>query len=126
MRYNGFMSIEVRQLNQLEDKTVRLALHELETGLQELYGSYSPGLVVYGSYARDEATEDSDLDLLLLYSHPVNASLEIGRIVPLLAELNLRYGLLISVLPVSEHDYREGKGPFLRNVRQEGVAIDAR
>jgi len=119
------MNTQTRTLRQLEDGSVRLALDELEAGLQELYGSHSPGLVIYGSYARDEATEESDLDLLLLYPYPVNASREIARVVPLLAELNLRYGLLVSVLPVSEHDYRERQSPFWRNVRQEGVAIHA-
>lgn len=126
MRYDEPVTTRNGPVKRLEDRPVRQALRELEAGLLDLYSSYPPRLVVYGSYARDEATQDSDLDLLLLYSHPVNASLEIGRIVPLLAELNLRYGLLISVLPVSEHDYREGKRPFLRNVRQEGVAIGAR
>jgi uncharacterized protein len=125
VRYNDAMTIQSMPLKQLEDRPVRLALRELKVGLLGLYGSYPPRLVAYGSYARDEATEDSDLDLLLLYSRPVNPSHEIARIVPLLAALHLQYGLLISVLPVSERDYRESEGPFWRNVRQEGVAIHA-
>ena len=81
--------------------------------------------MAFGSYARGEATQESDVDLLLLYAYPVNPSQEISQLVSLLADLNLRYGLLISVLPMSDREYREAEGPFWRNVRREGVAIDA-
>ena len=109
----------------LTDEIAQAALRDFRAGLKDLYGTMPPDLVVYGSYARDEATEDSDLDLLLVYSTPVNASLEIKRLVSLLADINLRYGMLLSVLPVSAAAYRESQGPFWRNVRREGVPVDA-
>ncbi len=56
----------------------------------------------------------------------MNPSQEIRRVVPLLAELNLRYGMLLSVLPQSSAEYEEGEGPFWRNVRREGVFVYGR
>jgi hypothetical protein len=32
-------------------------------------------------------------------------------------------GVLISALPVSEEDYREGRGPWLLTARREGVPL---
>ncbi len=99
------------------------ALRDFGTGLELTYGLQRPLVVVYGSYPRGEANEDSDLDLLLLFSEPVNASREIDNLSSLLAELNLKYGLLLAVFPAWVGDYREGAGPFWRNVRREGIAL---
>lgn len=110
----------------LDDDLARLTLRDFQAGLASLYGTEAPTIVAYGSYARHEATEDSDLDLLLVFARPVTSSEEIRQVAPLLAELNLRYGMLLSVLPVSRDEYQEGEGPFWRNVRREGVPIDGR
>ncbi len=109
----------------LKDELVQLTLRDFQAGLQLLYPKAPPDIIVYGSFARGEATEDSDLDLLLLYSRPVDTSREIMHLASLLADLNLRYGMLISVLPVSMSDYKRAEGPFWRNVRREGMAINA-
>jgi uncharacterized protein len=52
-------------------------LQELSEGLRELYGERYRGLLLYGSYARSEATEESDVDLLLLLQGPLNPAQEI-------------------------------------------------
>jgi hypothetical protein len=43
----------------------------------------------------------------------------------ILAKINLRYGELVSVLPVSAKDYQVRNTPFWVNIRQEVVSIDA-
>jgi predicted nucleotidyltransferase len=47
--------------------SVRLALRELQKALLDLYGKEAPELLLYGSYARGDATPASDVDVLLLY-----------------------------------------------------------
>jgi len=46
---------------------------------------------------------------------------EIGRIIDIITEINLKYGVLISVYPVSEDDYKKVKSPPLINVRREDI-----
>lgn len=92
--------------------------------LEVLYGESAPRLIVYGSEAREEARRDSDVDLLLIYPHAVNRGEEIRRLAPLLADLNLAHGLLISVIPVAEVEYQMATGPFWNNIRREGVDIE--
>lgn len=41
-------------------------LCRIKTKLQATYGSRLKGVMLYGSEARGEATEDSDIDLLVL------------------------------------------------------------
>ncbi len=59
--------------------------------------------------------------MLLLYPGAVATGQEITRLGSVLADLNLRFGVLISVLPISAADYGKAVGPFWQNVRREGV-----
>lgn len=105
-------------------ENVRCALKELEHSLRELYGERAPVVKVYGSQARGEATADSDIDVLLIYPGKVRPGREIQRLRDILAEINLRYQELISVLPVSEKDYQGRMTPFWVHIRREGVPVD--
>lgn len=104
---------------------VRAALHELEAGLENLYGLAAPAILVYGSQARGEANTLSDVDVVLLYAEPPLRGREIARLAPLLADLNLRYQVVISVLPSAHAEYEQAAGPFWSNIRREGVRPDA-
>jgi len=41
--------------------------------------------------------------------------------IDIITEINPKYGVLISVYPVSDDDYKKVKSPLLINVRREGV-----
>jgi predicted nucleotidyltransferase len=45
---------------------VRAALDLLKAGLAEIYGDRLAGLVLYGSQARGDAREDSDVDVAVV------------------------------------------------------------
>jgi len=102
----------------------RAAMKHLYTVLRTIYGPDAPVLVLYGSEARGEANENSDVDILLIFRHAVNRGEEIRRLSPTLAELNLDHDLLVSVLPVAEAEYESATGPFWSNVRREGVLLE--
>jgi uncharacterized protein len=97
-------------------------LTELSEVLRKRLGVRFRGLWLYGSQARGDAGPESDIDLLLVLADPQRPALEIDRIVDILADFNLRYGVLLSVLPVAEPWLQEGGGPFWRQVRAEGIA----
>ena len=97
-------------------------LQEFTTALRVRYGDRYRGLWVYGSEARGEARPDSDVDLLLILRDANRPTREIDRIADILADFNLRYGVLLSVLPVDENTLMTSEGPFWRNVRREGKA----
>lgn len=107
------------------DQNTTLALRELQKALSSLYGIKAPRVFVYGSTAREQATDSSDIDVLLLYPYTVQPGREIARLSPVLADLNLRYQVLISILPTTEEDFRDAPGSFWGNVRKEGIPIGA-
>ncbi len=94
---------------------------ELCKGLRALYGSRFRDLLLYGSYARGDQREGSDVDLLALLDGPVITSREISRIANISAPISLEHDLVLSVLPVSQEAYRRGDTVFLQTVRQEAV-----
>lgn len=97
-------------------------LAQLQRELRDLYGDRFRGLLLFGSHARGEAREGSDVDLLVLLDGPVNAGREIWRMGAISGRLSLDAGLVLAVLPVSADEYRTKDSAFLRTVRKEAIA----
>jgi uncharacterized protein len=99
------------------------ALSGLEGKLRALYGQRLVHLVLFGSQARDDADEGSDIDVLVVLSAPVDAWEEIERTGRIVADLSLLYAVVISCVFIAEDRYGLEESPLLLNVRREGVLI---
>ncbi len=100
---------------------IKKALEEFKREIEKLYGKRLKRVILYGSYARGDATEDSDIDLLIVLEGNVIPGEEIDKMINIITEVNLKYGVLLSVYPVSEEDYTTVNSPLLINVRREGI-----
>jgi predicted nucleotidyltransferase len=107
----------------MDSWTLEEVLRDLDGGLRDLYGERHRGLVLYGSHARGEADEGSDVDLLLLLGGPVEVGREIRRSSGVVAPLALKAGLVLSLIPVSIEEYRASSDPYLINARREGAIV---
>lgn len=101
-------------------------LCRLERGLGDLYGERYRGLVLYGSYARGEAHDESDVDLLVLLEGEVDRFREASRTEPVKWPLFLESGYVLSLVPVGVEEFRGSREPFLWNAREEGVVLHGR
>jgi len=95
-------------------------LSEFRTELIKLYDKRLKQIILYGSWARGEATEDSDIDLLIVLEGNVSPGKEIDRMIDLITEINLKHNVLLAVYPVSEENYATLNSPLLLNIRKEG------
>ncbi len=102
---------------------VNKIVKEFKNQLAEIYGARLKSVLVYGSWARNEATEDSDIDTLVVLAGDVSPGREIDRMITVITETNLKYGVLLSVYPVSEADFASLRSPLLMNARREGVPV---
>jgi len=96
-------------------------LKEFKEELKKLYGKRLKNIILYGSYARGKATQDSDIDLAIVLDGDVVVGKEIDRLIDIVTRINLEYGVLLAVYPVSEKNYTTLNSPLLLNVRREGV-----
>ncbi|MCP4259558.1 MAG: nucleotidyltransferase domain-containing protein [Planctomycetes bacterium] len=97
-------------------------LKEFREKTEKLYNERLKGIILYGSYARKQQTVDSDIDLAVVLEGDVVAGKEIDRLIDVITDINIDYGVLLSVYPVSEEDYNSINSPLLLNIREEGVA----
>ncbi len=101
---------------------VRPILSELKRELSTIYGSRLKYLLIYGSYARGEAEEGSDLDLMVVLDQAADPLAERERLSELLFELSLKHDVVLSVLPVGEYALQQERKPLFINARREGVS----
>ncbi len=100
---------------------IREILKEFREEIEKLYSKRLRSIILYGSWARGDATEESDIDVLVVLEGEVIPGKEIDRMIDIITEINLKHGVLIAVYPVSEEDYSTINSPLLINVRREGV-----
>lgn len=104
-------------------ESLKAILAELKTRLQELYGDRLVEMVLYGSQARGDAEVGSDIDVLVVLRGEVNPAREIERTSDFICDISLRNDILVSCVFMDEDRYTHRNGPFLRNVRKEGIRV---
>jgi predicted nucleotidyltransferase len=98
-------------------------LQKCKSLLEKNYESQFKGLILYGSTARNEASPDSDIDLLVLLTPPIDYFRELRRIVDLLYPIQLESEQLISAKPAPLDDYERGRIQLYRTAKREGTFV---
>ena len=105
-------------------KPVQAAIAELRNSLVAIYGPAAPTCLLYGSQARGDARPDSDVDVILIYSHEIDPVSEILRLGQTLADITITHGVVIAARPIARSQYQSATGPFWQNVKHEGLVLD--
>jgi predicted nucleotidyltransferase len=101
---------------------IRDILRQLREGLAEMYGERLRGLVLFGSWARGDAEEDSDIDVAVVLDTCDDPYDELHHIMDVAWPLSLENTVVVSIVPMSEKEWRHEQSSFLMNVRHDGVA----
>jgi predicted nucleotidyltransferase len=100
---------------------IRAILADISSGLKLIYSEQLKGIYLFGSYARGEANEESDVDILVVLGNFEHYAREVDRTGELIANLSLKYGISISQVFMREREWLHGDTPFLSNVRDEAM-----
>ncbi len=103
------------------DPTIEPVVREFKAALRAMYGDRLREAVLYGSYARGDYDDESDIDLMIvLNDERVDTFAEIRRISPLETRFLLDYGLVVSPL-VAYSRYKDSFSPIYQEVRKDGM-----
>ena len=99
-------------------------LAQFVTDLYAVLGEKLESVILYGSEARGTASEDSDIDIVILLRDPLTG-VENERMSDLLVDFNIDTGRVLSVIDVSKDDSLKWGGtmPFFQNLSREGRAL---
>ena len=97
---------------------------EYKTNLIGLYGAELAELVLFGSYARGDQHNESDVDFaIVLRNTDTRSATEIAKTSALASRLSLKYGLMVTSLPVSLYKKEHSMQGVYREIRKEGIVI---
>ena len=120
---SGPQEILMKTLNDLSLKdNEREAIREATRMLKEKFPVKE--VILFGSKARGDDNPESDIDLLLLTTRPINWR-ERQSIIHALFDLGMRYDVIFSILDTTEADYEQGiftAFPIYREIKKDGVA----
>jgi predicted nucleotidyltransferase len=104
-----------------------LKKNNILTRIKEIVSIYEPEatVILYGSFARGEQKESSDIDILILVNKEKITYSDEKRIKYPLYELEFETGILISPIIFSRKDWeiRHKITPFYKNVKREGILL---
>ena len=104
--------------------TVQQIAQEYKKELQKFYGSNLAELILFGSYAGGDQRNESDVDFaVVLRNSDKKTSSEIFNTSKIASRLSLKYGLMISSLPVSMQKKTNSLQGVYKSIREEGVVI---
>ncbi len=94
-------------------------LAEIRPCLAQAYGPRLDSVVLYGSEARGEGRPDSDIDILVLLTGPVQLWRDLRTATRALLPLSLRLHRPIRPKPLNVGDYESGSAPPYRRAQAE-------
>ncbi len=103
-------------------------IRELRDSLESLFPKADFEAILFGSYARNEAESDSDIDVMFLVDAPRQVIAEkhwqIGEAA---ADLLMEHGIVVSPIVENREYFHENADlfPFYMNIQREGVRISA-
>jgi len=98
-------------------------LQRIRSTLSESFGGRLQGIVLYGSEARGEAIADSDLDLLVLLTGPVDDDSDSWMCIRSLYPLVLELERPIHAEPTDIRVYEAQEYPLYRAAEAEGIHV---
>jgi len=119
----------MRDIAIIKDKKVLNTLSKVKKSVKAVFGDKLKKIILYGSYARNEQDNESDLDIMLL----VDLSMEeLNKYAKLLTKVTLKLEMesecLISIMETSYENYNKYLDvlPFYMNIDNEGIQVYGR
>ena len=97
---------------------------DLIHGLRLIFFFFFQTIILYGSVARNEATEESDIDIAIIMRKDMG-EVEKEQFIRWSAEMDIQYNRVFSIVDIQEEQLEKWGDilPFYKHVREEGVVL---
>ena len=97
---------------------------DLVHGLTDIFSDNILAIILYGSVARNDNTDDSDIDIAIIVKNEMDDATK-ERFICWSAELDLRYDRVFSIIDIQKENMEKWGSilPFYQNVQKEGIVL---
>ena len=96
----------------------------LVQGLTAIFQNNISMIILYGSVARNEATNESDIDIAIIVKEAMDNQTK-KRFISWAADMDIRYEKVFSIVDIREDNIEKWERilPFYQNIRKEGIVL---
>ena len=90
---------------------------------KKIYADNLKSVILYGSVARGDAREDSDVDIAILVNSDEEGMYD--KILDVVVDIELKHNIVISVVLIEKDRFNQWCGvlPFYKNIKKEGISL---
>jgi type I restriction enzyme S subunit len=98
-------------------------VREIHVRISPVYGDNLRGVYLYGSYARDDSGDDSDIDVAIVLRDMARRTVERQKLSRLASEISLRENCVVTLFIMSEAEFTDKPFAIHRSIAREGVPV---
>lgn len=97
---------------------------ELVQGLTEIFQRNMSAIILYGSVARGDATDESDIDIAIIIKDEMDDQTK-SRFISWAADMDIRHERVFSIVDIQEKNMKKWEKilPFYQNIWKEGIVL---
>lgn len=117
--------MSIKQIN-IGNKKVYRMIEDVERSIREVFKSKLKKIIIFGSYARGDYDDESDIDFMVLVENRDLKKFE-DIILDIEVDLSIKYGKLPSIFIYNADDYYSDIDviDLLKNIESEGIEFYA-
>ena len=102
---------------------IQTILKETYKELKTVYSDHLREIILFGSYARGDFMNESDIDLIILLDKIKDIASESDRYRSVISRISLKYDKIVSIIPFNFEEFYKKTTPLILNVKKEGIKI---
>jgi len=109
-------------MSQVSKTNVKNGILAFKNLVHQFYGENLERVILFGSQARGDAKEDSDVDILII----THQHLSLGgreKLIAFISDLSMNENILINFMEMSPQRFSSEQSPLLLNIRREGIVL---
>lgn len=101
-------------------------LKKVKNAAKQLYGDKLDKIILYGSYARGNHTDESDIDIMIVLNGDADDIRKMrGLTAEMASDISLEQEVFLSILLRDRKHFEENRDflPFYQNIAREGITV---